>query len=124
MTFFGYQRLKVPLPRDALRFARGWSLPIFLQNFNPPVNPDLRASRQRRDPEASANPMNPVKHKFCEHPVEYPWTSFLPFLSDRRTRLKKDIALEWFDSMGDFELEHHREQNFDDIQRYRFEYDV
>jgi hypothetical protein len=68
--------------------------------------------------------MNPVKHKFCEHPVEYPWTSFLPFLSDQRTKLKREIALEWFDSMDDFELEHHREQNFDDIQRYRFECDV
>jgi len=68
--------------------------------------------------------MNPVKHGFCKHPVEYPWTSFLPFLSDRRTKLKKDIALEWFDSMNNFELEHHREQNFDDIQRYLFEFNA
>lgn len=66
--------------------------------------------------------MNPVKHGFCRHPVEYPWTSYLPFLSDKESRLQRREAFAWFDSRSHFELDHNKDQNFDDIQDYLFEF--
>ncbi|MFO7971785.1 MAG: hypothetical protein R6U40_08550 [Desulfobacterales bacterium] len=67
--------------------------------------------------------MNPVKHGFCEHPVEYPWTSYRPFLFDSKSWFKKNEAFTWFNSMDDFKLEHNKKQNFEDIQDYLIEYD-
>ena len=41
---------------------------------------------------------NPVHHKFCTHPIEYPWSSYLTCISIKPTKLKRDIVLGWFDN--------------------------
>ena len=41
---------------------------------------------------------NPVHHGFCEHPVEYPWSSYLTCISIKPTKLQREKAVGWFDS--------------------------
>jgi len=45
---------------------------------------------------------NPVHHGFCEHPVEYPWSSYLSCISVKPTKLKRESVLGWFDSEANF----------------------
>jgi len=54
---------------------------------------------------------NPVHHGFCSHPVEYPWSSYITCISDKKTKLKRDAVIEWFDNVEDFISIH--EKNFD-----------
>ena len=49
---------------------------------------------------------NPVKHKLCDHPIEYPWTSYLDFLSKKPKIIEKEIAVGWFDKIQDFKRMH------------------
>ncbi len=49
---------------------------------------------------------NPVRHKFCDHPLNYPWTSFIDFLSKKPSRIKKTQVFDWFDQKTNFEAMH------------------
>ena len=39
---------------------------------------------------------NPVHHGFCEHPLEYPWSSYLTCISEKPTNLKRDAVINLF----------------------------
>ncbi|WP_320168342.1 hypothetical protein [Mangrovibacterium marinum] len=54
---------------------------------------------------------NPVHHGFCEHPLEYPWSSYLTCTSKRSTKLKRAIVLDWFEHTGGFVQEHQERIN-------------
>lgn len=56
---------------------------------------------------------NPVHHRFCDHPIEYPWSSYLTCISVKPTRLKRDAVLGWFDS----------EANFKDLHNEKIEHE-
>jgi len=59
---------------------------------------------------------NPVKHGFCSHPVEYGWTSYLSFINNQTTKLKKETVLKWFDSFSQFKSLHNKtDDDFFDI---------
>lgn len=45
---------------------------------------------------------NPVHHKVCEHPLEYPWSPYLTCLSDKPTRLKRNEVINNFISVENF----------------------
>ena len=45
---------------------------------------------------------NPVKHGFCSHPVEYGWTSYISFVRNQSTRVKKDAVLKLFENYSEF----------------------
>lgn len=45
---------------------------------------------------------NPVHHGFCSHAIEYPWSSYLTFLSLKPTRLKREQVVGWFDDHASF----------------------
>lgn len=49
---------------------------------------------------------NPVHHRFCEHPVEYPWSSYLSYISIKPTRLQRETVTGWFDDLGNFKYCH------------------
>lgn len=49
---------------------------------------------------------NPVHHKFCNHPYEYPWSSYHTCLSKGKTKLKRDDVLEWFGDIENFKYLH------------------
>ncbi len=49
---------------------------------------------------------NPVHHKFCEHPLEYPWTSYLSCISMHKTKIDRNTVVGWFDNLNNFKRLH------------------
>lgn len=49
---------------------------------------------------------NPVKHGFCSHAQEYPWSSYNTCLSDKPTQLQREMVLDWFGNREYFKLMH------------------
>jgi hypothetical protein len=45
---------------------------------------------------------NPQKHGFVGDFREYPYSSYQAMLSDKATRLKRDVVLEWFGDRAAF----------------------
>ena len=64
---------------------------------------------------------NPVHHRICEHPIEYPWSSYLTYISLKSTKLKRDDVIGWFDDEANFKLLNN-DKNFDfaAINKYLF----
>ncbi len=54
---------------------------------------------------------NPVHHGFCEHPVEYTWSSYLGSISAKLSPLKLDDAMTWFDNEDNYKQTHDSEIN-------------
>ncbi|MFW5645126.1 MAG: transposase [Bacteroidota bacterium] len=50
--------------------------------------------------------MNPVNHGFRDHPLEYPWSSFHEFISQKSTNLDKKKVFGWFNKKEDFKAMH------------------
>ncbi len=61
---------------------------------------------------------NPVHHRFCEHPMDYPWSSYLTCISLKTTSLKRDAVIGWFDNVGNFKTKHEQILNRRDIEDY------
>ena len=60
---------------------------------------------------------NPVKHGFCEHLVEYGWSSYLSLISIKPTRLARGTVMGWFDDQANFIAAHKKQDGiFDDIK--------
>ena len=49
---------------------------------------------------------NPVNHNICEHPIEYPWSSYLTCVSDKQTKLKRTAVIEIFEDIANFKYVH------------------
>lgn len=49
---------------------------------------------------------NPVHHGFCEHPLEYPWSSYLTCTSEKPTKLERDLVIKWFEDRENFVAAH------------------
>jgi REP element-mobilizing transposase RayT len=49
---------------------------------------------------------NPVHHGFCEHPMDYGWSSYLTCISIKETKLKRQEVMGWFNGAGDFKYYH------------------
>lgn len=45
---------------------------------------------------------NPVHHGFCEHPAQYPWSSYLSCISVKTTRVKRETVIGWFNNRAIF----------------------
>jgi len=52
---------------------------------------------------------NPVHHGFCDHPSQYPWSSYLTCLSKRQTKLMRETVISWFDDIDNFRYMHNRD---------------
>lgn len=52
---------------------------------------------------------NPIHHGFCEHFLDYPWTSYLTIVSPKNTKLNRTEVLEWFNDKSNFERFHSQE---------------
>jgi REP element-mobilizing transposase RayT len=59
---------------------------------------------------------NPVKHRIVEHPVEYPWCSYIGTLSNKPTKIQRDRILKIFGNRNVFEKYHQTSQNIEDIE--------
>lgn len=61
---------------------------------------------------------NPVRHGFCDHPLEYPWSSFLSCIEGKPTMLKREAVLSWFDGKAGFEAMHQHPGSTEQIHQW------
>ncbi|MEI6695608.1 MAG: hypothetical protein WCO13_06040 [Bacteroidota bacterium] len=61
---------------------------------------------------------NPVHHGFCEHPIEYAWSSYLSCISIKPTKLKRDIIIGWFDDLVNFKSAHQHKIEIIEIEKF------
>ncbi|WP_319503077.1 hypothetical protein [uncultured Draconibacterium sp.] len=61
---------------------------------------------------------NPIHHGFCEHYLDYPWSSYLTIVSPKTTKLSRNEVLAWFRDKSNFEEFHSQEEirKFDDLK--------
>jgi putative transposase len=59
---------------------------------------------------------NPVHHGFCEHPVEYPWSSYLACISVKPSKVQRNTVVGWFDNEANFKELHSGKTNFITIE--------
>ena len=61
---------------------------------------------------------NPVHHKFCDHPMEYPWSSYLTCVSVKPTKLNRDKVIGWFDDQANFKYMHNQKIEIEQIENW------
>jgi REP element-mobilizing transposase RayT len=61
---------------------------------------------------------NPVHHGFCNHTMEYPWTSFLTGISEKPTKLKRDEIIQLFNGRENFKQQHNYEIDIAPIEKW------
>ncbi len=61
---------------------------------------------------------NPVHHGFCEHPMEYPWSSYLTCVSIKPTRLHREEVVGWFDNELNFKTMHDEKVEIIEIEKW------
>lgn len=61
---------------------------------------------------------NPVNHGFCEHPIEYSWSSYLTCISEKPTKLKRDKVISLFDNKASLESSHNQKENFTSLENF------
>lgn len=54
---------------------------------------------------------NPVHHTICEHPLQYPWSSYRTCLSNKLTKLKRKEVMELFGDIENFKYVHELKKN-------------
>ncbi len=53
---------------------------------------------------------NPIHHGFCDHYLDYTWSSYLTMISPKETKLKRYEVLNWFNNKNNFVNCHTTEQ--------------
>lgn len=53
---------------------------------------------------------NPIHHEFCDHFLDYPWSSYLTIVSPKTTKLKRSEVLKWYNNKSNFEKFHSDEE--------------
>jgi putative transposase len=61
---------------------------------------------------------NPVHHGFCEHSVEYPWSSYLTCVSIKSTKLQREKVVGWFDNEANFKFLHNGKVEIMEIEKW------
>ena len=61
---------------------------------------------------------NPVHHGFCDHPMGYPWSSYLTCVSIKPTKLHRDRVMGWFDNRTNFKYWHNQKVEVERIERW------
>jgi putative transposase len=59
---------------------------------------------------------NPVHHGFCEHPLEYPWSSYLTCVTVKSTKLNRKAVIGWFNNEEEFREMHENILEIDKIE--------
>ncbi len=59
---------------------------------------------------------NPIKHGFCQQAFDYPWTSYLSYISLKPTKLSREKVIGYFDNQANFVAMHQPEDTFEDIE--------
>ena len=61
---------------------------------------------------------NPVHHGFCEHPADYPWSSYLTCVSRKPTKLHREAVIGWFDDEANFKTIHNKKVEIIEIEKW------
>ena len=61
---------------------------------------------------------NPVHHGFCEHPMDYSWSSYLTCISLKSTSLNRDAVIGWFNDIANFKKRHNVIMNKREMEEY------
>jgi putative transposase len=64
---------------------------------------------------------NPIHHGFCEHYLNYPWSSYLTMLSPKETKLSRDEVLNWFDEKKYF-IHYHSAEQIEKLNELKIDY--
>ncbi|MEI6696312.1 MAG: hypothetical protein WCO13_09595 [Bacteroidota bacterium] len=60
---------------------------------------------------------NPVHHGFCEHPMEYAWSSYLSCITLKTTKLERNTVIGWFDDLSNFKTIHNQKIEITAIEK-------
>lgn len=61
---------------------------------------------------------NPVHHRICEHPLEYPWSSYQACVSDKPTKLQREKVIEQFSGVENFKSIHNEKMDCFSIETF------
>ncbi|WP_166925576.1 hypothetical protein [Flavobacterium poyangense] len=61
---------------------------------------------------------NPVNHGFCQHPIEYPWSSYVTCISEKPTKLQREKVISLFENVQTIKTIHDEKENFDSLERF------
>ena len=61
---------------------------------------------------------NAVHHGFCNHTLEYPWSSYISFLSDKQTKIKRKEVIALFRNKQNFVESHNKKQDIEKIEKW------
>ncbi|PBJ07342.1 transposase [Flavobacterium sp. ACN6] len=61
---------------------------------------------------------NPVNHGFCEHPIEYPWSSYITCISEKPTKLKREKVVSLFKNVEGLKTSHNQKENFTPLEEF------
>jgi REP element-mobilizing transposase RayT len=61
---------------------------------------------------------NPIHHGFCNHLLEYPWSSYITCVSKKPTKLKRGSVLKLFNELDNFKEHHNQQINLEKIEKY------
>jgi REP element-mobilizing transposase RayT len=61
---------------------------------------------------------NPIHHGFSTHPLEYSWSSYLTYVSDKQTELKRETAINWFGNDQNFKSEHKKPIDYEFMDKW------
>lgn len=61
---------------------------------------------------------NPVNHTICEHPIEYPWSSYITCVSDKKTKLQIKEIIKIFETIENFKHVHQLKNNIISIEKF------
>ncbi len=61
---------------------------------------------------------NPIHHGFCTHPLEYPWSSYLTYISKKPTKLEREAVLGWFEDQTNFMAVHEQKIEREEIEQW------
>jgi hypothetical protein len=53
---------------------------------------------------------NPLHHDFTENIYKYPWSSYLTIISLKKTKVKRQEVIDWFDDLANFKY-YHKQQH-------------
>lgn len=64
---------------------------------------------------------NPIHHGFCEHYLDYPWSSYFTMLSPKMTKLSRAEVLDWFNYKKNF-IHYHSAEQIEKFNELKIEY--
>lgn len=64
---------------------------------------------------------NPIHHGFCDHFLDYPWSSYITMVSPKETKLKRDEVLCWYNNESNF-VKSHNEAQIQKIEKLNIDF--